>query len=296
MEPIITAAKRHLQFNRPVDLAIDITYVAYYGERGKEVNTGPDQAPVVVQGAPPTKDYEWCYKFATASIVGDNVKFTLAVRPRIKGQPLGTVVRELFWTAREHVNISTVYADSEFYAADVISALEEAGVSYIIPARSDARVQRFLNRMEKDVEVKREYGIYGPIQGEATNTRAETTLVGVPAKKSESDHVAFVTNLNVNDEIEIDRKSTKRTINRYRRRWGIEISYRSIKDFLAWTTSKVYSVRLFHFVFAIILYNMWLLADFLLKVSFDILEYRMKPRLKAKHFRILVKEVLTGFG
>lgn len=45
---------------------------------------------------------------------------------------------------------------------------------------------------------------------------------------------------------------------RYSRRWQIENEYKSIKgDFLAKTSSKDYRVRLFYFVFAVLLYNIW---------------------------------------
>ena len=55
---------------------------------------------------------------------------------------------------------------------------------------------------------------------------------------------------------------------RYSRRWQIENEYKSIKnDFLAKTSSKDYRVRLFYFVFAVLLYNIWRLTDFLLKAG-----------------------------
>lgn len=84
-------------------------------------------------------------------------------------------------------------------------------------------------------------------------------------------------------------------VNRYSRRWGIENSYKTIKDFLAWTTSKDFVVRLFYFGFAVLLYNMWLLVDFLVQVSLD-LEHRYKPRVTAKRFLNLARKQLTAPG
>ena len=40
-------------------------------------------------------------------------------------------------------------------------------------------------------------------------------------------------------------------------------------SFLAKTSSKDYGVRLFYFVFAVLLYNIWRLTDFLLKAGVD---------------------------
>nr|WP_273741585.1 transposase [Natrinema soli] len=74
----------------------------------------------------------------------------------------------------------------------------------------------------------------------------------------------FATNLSVGaDEAET-------FCRRYRRRWQIENEYKSIKnDFLAKTSSKDYRVRLFYFVFAVLLHNIWRLTDFLLKAGVD---------------------------
>jgi len=47
--------------------------------------------------------------------------------------------------------------------------------------------------------------------------------------------------------------------------------YKSIKhDFLAKTSSKDYRVRLFYFVFVVLLYSIWWLTDFLLKAGADV--------------------------
>jgi putative transposase len=51
----------------------------------------------------------------------------------------------------------------------------------------------------------------------------------------------------------------------YSKRWGIETSYRVKKhSYLPKTTSKNYLVRLFYFMFSVLLYNLWILADILI--------------------------------
>ena len=71
----------------------------------------------------------------------------------------------------------------------------------------------------------------------------------VPSTSGEGMTV-FATNLRVGpDEAET-------FCRRYSHRWQIENEYKSIKgDFLAKTSSKDYRVRLFYFVFAVLLYN-----------------------------------------
>jgi hypothetical protein len=283
IEVMLAQAKRHLEFDRPVELAFDITYVAYYGERDELV---------MVSGAPDSKQYDWCYKFATASIVGNNVKFTLALRPVQKGETYGEIVRDLYWAAREYVSIRRVYADRAFFSADVLLSLQETGSEYIIPARKNSRIKSEIRRMTHDVKVNQEWVIHGDTEGGPTNTPVETTLALVPSTKKEDTTVAFATNMDIDDEISLDRRETKGLMGWYSRRWGIENSYKTIKDFLAWTTSKEFPVRLFYFGFAVLLYNMWLLVDFVVQVSLDCVEQRTKPRITAKRFLAFVRRSL----
>jgi len=283
---MVNEAKHHLEFDRPAEVAIDMTYVAYYGER--------DELEMV-QGTPNSKAYDWCYKFATLTVVGENVKFTLAMRPVAKGERVGEVVRDLYWTAREHVSISTIYADAEFCSVDVIRACEEAGVKYLIPTPKNVRVKRFIRRMKHDVAVKQDYTMYGEVLGGVTNEPGSTTLVAVPLSNDSEKTVAFITNKEVDDEIGLDRRYTKNLIDRYSRRWGIENSYKTIKDFLAWTTSKAFEVRLFYFGFAVLLYDMWLLVDLLVQASLDV-QHRYKPRVTAKRFLNIVRKYLRPGG
>jgi hypothetical protein len=271
---IVNTASRHADlFERQVTAAIDTTTVGYWAD-GDELE--------MVMGAPPDKEYDECYEFATLSVVGENTKFTLAMRPRKKGEHYGEVVRDLLMKAKQYVNIDTVYADSAFAAVGVIRALEHHRTKYVIPIPKNVRVKRFIQRMDNDVAVKHDHVMYGQVLGSPQLAPAKTTLVAVPSHNDEDKTVAFITNKDVDDEIGVERRWTKGVIDKYSRRMAIENSYKQIKDFLAWTTSKEYCVRLFHFAFAVFLYNIWLLTDLLVKKALGI--DQLKPRLKAKRF------------
>jgi hypothetical protein len=299
---LVNCANHYIEFTRPVTVAIDMTYVAYYGD--------PDEIKLVTGSAPSSKDYDYCHKYGTISIVGENVRFILGLVPVDEGSeenytevnakppqfietstdeeaedtPVkGTVVRVLLEIASKHVRMSTVYADAEFTACDVVAACEEYGVDYVIPKPKTPSVKRFIKRMNHDVAVKQNYAMYGHVRGQPTNTRIETNLVAVPSSKTEGKTVAFITNKDINDEIQLDWDETQVVIDRYNRRWGAEVSYCSLKDFLAWTISKEYPVRLFHFSFAVVMYDCWRLADFTVQLEMDC-DIRYKPRGKAKRF------------
>jgi hypothetical protein len=304
---VLTRAKPKLEFETPVMLSIDITYVAYYGDRDELVR---------VQGAPEDKSYEWCYKFATANVVGENVHFAAGMLPvghadyhdpdvypgKDKSYRVGDVVRRLV----DHVSnicrirVKRLFADKEFYATEVLGTLEQRGIFYVIPAPRDDRVKRFIARMNEDVDgdkqvtVKQSHPVHGPVKHGVSNTKAETTLVGLPPDE-DYDHVqVFATNLDVTDEIGLDRRWATKQMQRYRRRGGIETSYSKIKEFTPWTTSTEFSIRLFHFGFAVLLYDLWLLVDFLVQTLIEVVEFRAKPRVTAPRFRgFLRREVST---
>lgn len=68
--------------------------------------------------------------------------------------------------------------------------------------------------------------------------------------------------------------------------WKILVAF---QRFMPSTTSKDFSVRLFYFGFAVLMYNLWLMVDFLVQFSMDI-ELRFKPRITANRFRRYIEE------
>ena len=69
-------------------------------------------------------------------------------------------------------------------------------------------------------------------------------MFAVPHKHNEGEHIWFVTNTDVTEE------TVYAYAHAFRRRWGIETSYRKITEFLPKTSSPTFSVRLFYFSLA----------------------------------------------
>ena len=77
----------------------------------------------------------------------------------------------------------------------------------------------------------------------------------------------------------------------YGKRWGIETGYRlKAQDFKPRTTSKNYTLRLFYFLFTVMLYNLWVLTNVIVGVK---LYGRVpnKPLITAKRFAIILYKV-----
>ena len=274
---MVNRAKRHLEFKRPATVAIDITERPYYGKEA-------DSKWLADLRGYSGKRYDWAFRFAAISIVEENVRFVLGIEPVPASFDYASLVGSLLETARRHVSIEMVYADRAFATTGVVSTLIDHSVDDLIPVRKNTRIKREISRMRRDVKVIPEYGFYEGTEGGTTYGRAETTLALVPSTREEGKTVPFYTSLDVDDTIGLDRRRTVNIVNQYRRRWGIENAFKSLKTFLPYTTSNEFGVRLFHFVFGVLLYNLWRLIDFLVQQSIEDCEVRYKPRLKAKRF------------
>ncbi|WP_058981060.1 transposase [Halobacterium sp. CBA1132] len=255
-ERLLSQIESEATFRRPVTVAIDITTIPYHGD---------------VEGMPMvsgTKEkHERAFKFATLSIVGRNVPIILAIEPvressswdENPSNKVHRVVRRLIQRAQEHVPIEMVLCDREFDSIQTFQTLSNLGVEYLIPKRISNQERDAIDQMEED-------GVNVAVQPGTMHTDSGShsmRFLYVPSNSGDGTAV-FATNRVVKPA------ETEIFCDRYRQRWQIENEYKSIKnDFLAKTSSRDYRVRLFYFVFAALLYNIWRITDVLLKAGVD---------------------------
>jgi IS4 transposase len=128
------------------------------------------------------------------------------------------------------------------------------------------------------------------VKHQGSKSTVSSTLVLLPPDEDDETHgrdhpQPFITNLSgITDELAIDRRSAVRQIEQYQNRAAIENTYTSIKKCAAKTTSKAFEIRWFHFGFACIIYNMWLLVDLLTQERIGVIETRKQPRIKLSRF------------
>lgn len=279
---LVNEAKHYPEFKRLADVAIDTTYVEYYG-----VGEGLEEWLWDTSGYEKVAS-DLAFKFATLVIVGENIQFNLAFMPVPKGldHEHAIIVEQLLDGALNHLSsIETVYADRAFATKDVVDVLNNETVDYVIPVPQNKRIKREIAKLRRhpfrDVKVLKNHGIAG---GTGSRTRADfvyTNLPIVPAKYSERlDYISFYTNKDVDDEFGLDRRETKRIVNRYRFRAGIERGYLSMKEYSPKTSSNDYRLRLFYFGFGTVVYNLWRLVDFRIQKKLEDHEVRPQPVLK----------------
>jgi IS4 transposase len=263
------------EFFRAGIVAIDITEAnPFTGDR-----TGHEDEIIGTK----EKTDEYAYQWATVQLVGNAVPIVLDARPVRKGESRLEIVKDLLDSAEEMVHVDNVLMDREFDSQHVLEMLSQRGLSYVVPKRMQssekAQAKRLLQRDQDRYETDRKLHL-------GKNEWHETTLIYRRKEDSEHDdhrqYSVFMSNCGSGHLTE------------YGYRWEIESGYKSIKRFMAATTSKDFGLRFFYFAFACLLYSIWRAVDLLVQVELTG-EYEHSPMVTADNTLTLLKKE-TGIG
>jgi len=213
----------------PVPLAIDTHDEMFYG----------DPSAAGVTGTRNRKGTNYAYKFATASVLVNGKRMTVAVVPFTTGPMVDHVRRLMDQVSSLGIKVKYLLFDRGYHSVGLIRYLESAGIKYVI---------HLIGRMHAVAGEDRSYTTdsHSRRKGEQATFRL-VTLMGKGLL------YAFATNMTATP------KGIRKT---FRRRWGIETSYRMIRSFLPRTTTKLYRIRVLYFYTAVLLYNLWVLLNF----------------------------------
>jgi IS4 transposase len=263
------------EFYRAGIVAIDITEAdPFTGDR-----TGHEDE--IIGTKEPTDDY--AYQWATVQLVGNTVPLVLDARPVRRGESRKEIVEDLLDSAEDLVHVDNVLMDREFDSQHVLEMISQRRLSYVVPKRMQtserAQAKRLVQRGVDRYETDRKLHL-------GNNEWHETTLIYRRKEDSEHDdhrqYSVFMTNRGSGHLTE------------YGYRWEIESGYKSIKRFMAATTSKNFGLRFFYFAFACLLYSIWRAVDLLVQVELTD-EYEHAPLITANNTLTLLKKE-TGIG
>jgi len=216
--------------SKPLTLAIDWHDIMYYGN--------PKAEGVV--GAMPKNGSCIAYRFATASVLLNGQRLTLAVAPMLDRSALWHVKHLLTCIAELGLAVKLLLFDRGYCSAALMRYLDEGGFKYIIHIPwHGKRLKAGVDRLHTTTSHKRR--------------DVEQVTFRLVTVRQKGKLLIFATNTSFR------RRWVRRT---FRRRWGIETSYRLIGLFLAKTTSRLYRLRLLYFFLAVVLYNLWVLYNF----------------------------------
>ncbi|UCF12295.1 MAG: transposase [Thermoplasmatales archaeon] len=225
------------------DVAVDFTEWYFYGDRS---------TPMVV-GKEPDRGTTKCYKFATINIVEAGKRFTLLALPVGPFDEKENLLRKIISYAQDRIKIRRVYVDRGFFDSKAIKLFNSFHLKYLMPATKIPTV--------KDVmEIAAVPSVI--IDFEMKDITFNLVIVEEELERGQKVKRAFATNEEYDEN---DVNLAERLFNLYGKRWGVETSYKVKKhSYLPKTTSKKYLIRLFYFMFSVLLYNLWILADILI--------------------------------
>jgi putative transposase len=235
------------------NVAIDFTEWFFYG----------DKSSFMVVGKEPERGTASCYKFITINIVEAGKRFTLLALPvsALDNVNKDKLIRTLLSYALQRIKIRQVYVDRGFFDSKVLKMFEHFHLKYLMPGIQQYNIKQLLNVIPAPSVVNDFY-----------LKDVKINLVFLEKELENGNIVKWVYATNEDyDSKEID--LLEKIFDLYGKRWGIESSYRVKKQYLPKTTSKNYLIRLFYFMFAVLLYNLWILADILIWLAlFGIVE------------------------
>jgi hypothetical protein len=250
--------KMRLLFSK-VTVAIDCTDKLYYGDKN-------DRGVV---GTKHQRGTSYCFRYMTVHIVIGDAKITLLSLPVKPLSDKAKLVDVLLTYAEENAKIGLVLLDRGFFSKAVLKVLEKHQVKFLLPVPKNKLVKKMIKEAHTNKHFVTTYWF-----------KQKKTVVGMftmffvldpncKEKQIWKRYQVFGTNLPVTNQ-------TREVFAEiYRKRWGIETSYRIEKhEFLAETTSKSCAFRLFLFLVAMILYNFWIILRCILGEKFYVRRWK----------------------
>jgi len=237
--------KMRLLFGR-VTVAIDFTDKPYYGD-------GNDPGVIKTRHHPGTN---YCFRYITLSVVIGDAKITLNALPVNPLSDKTKLVDRLLTEAkRMHIRINLVLLDRSFFTQEIVKIMDKHRLRFLFPVIKNKLVKKMIVDAHKSKNYVHKYKFT-----KGKKPTASFTIFFILDPDSHERQIwkryhVYGTNLPVTN----NNRHVFAEI--YRMRWNIETSFRVEKqEFLAQTSSKSYRFRLFLFLVAIILYNLWILA------------------------------------
>jgi len=239
---------RLLRRRRDWDVAIDLHDVPYYGER--------DGAPGARRGQRKggTDTY---FTFATAVLLNHGCRYTVGLLPVQSPKPEPAVRLLLGQLRQAGVRVRRLLLDRGFYAAEVVRLLQERRVPFIVPVIRRGRLGdggkasgtlAFFRKSRGGLFTYR-WRRRGKKNGSEVEVQvAVTSAPGRRGKRRRRLVYAYWG---------LGAVSGPWLAAQYKRRFGIETSYRQLRQGLAPTSSKDARVRLLLVGLALLLRNVW---------------------------------------
>ena len=222
--------------------AIDFVNIPFYGEektRGDTIRTRPRQG---------TSRF---YAYATIYLIKKNKRYTLALKYIQSGETLKDIIDFLLnEVEKSGFKIKELLLDRQFFTVGVINYLQKREIAFIIPCVKRGRSGGIRNLFVGRKSYSTEYTMRSP-NGEATFQ----VNVGVKYSKGKYNRngLEYFAYAVYNMDAPVNN-----TFKEYRKRFGIESSYKQMNKARARTSTKNPVLRLLYVGLGFLLENIWI--------------------------------------
>ena len=279
---ILRLAQRHFRrgfWKKAFPVAIDCTDNPFYGDR---------TTPGIV-GGKKKGGTNWFYRFAALTLIQPHLRFTLAEYPVLPLENLVEVVRKLISKAEAVIRIKEIEVDRGFFNTKIVQFLTEGHYKFLMPAVKNTPIKEAIHAYHQGTGPSCfAYQFKAAKAGEGNKPFTVFLVKGdqkeAPRRKNAQKppdpvdlyHV-FATNKKVRNHAP---QALQRLADQYRARWGIETGFKMVNLFHIKTTSTNFVIRLFFQLFAVVLYNLWILLNLLQQSKHQIGYILPTPRVK----------------
>lgn len=245
-------------FRKSRPIAIDLTLIPYHGQAHQNEKE-------VYRSAPKSGTTHF-HAYATAAVVHKGHRYTLALVRVEQGTPMKDVVQRLLKIIRSRgVKIRYLLLDKGFFSVEMITYLKRAGVGFVIPAMVRGRKPK---RGKKATGLRairqKKNGYYQQTLHSNTGGKPRSTRVTicVASKSYQHKKTGKRRTKKLMYAISKVRLTPKAIRELYRRRFGIETSYRQMHEALIKTSTRNPAYRLLFIGIALVLRNVWVWLHF----------------------------------
>ncbi len=302
---IIKNAVENKEFNYDVVAAMDVHDVSRYTKVGFDGSCRKRKCNDIktVVGTKPKNGTCYAHKYMTIQNLKMDKEMPSYVLAFDRVLPLtdNTKIAEtLIDEAESKINrpISLILGDGGFDDVDTMKMFFRKRKDFVVRADQDEKVKRVILEKTKkpDYHVEFDY-----VKGNKYNSVTVNLVIAkvkwlkkngikYPLVKNQDRCLAFFTNLRPRENETLG-DFCLRIARLYKKRWGIETGYRDIKDFEGKTHSLVDSVRLFLYIQAILLYNIWVQINFMYKDDPDRIKY-FKDGITKDFVRFIIEQAI----
>jgi putative transposase len=239
---------------RPLRVIIDLTLLPYYGEHSLD-----DLTIYRGQRKAGTRS---SFAYATAYVLLHGQRFTPAVTPVTRSERLEDVLQELLHlVSKAGLKTGLLLLDRGFYNAEIIGYLQRARRPFLMPVTCHGRDADHPQGPSGSMVFKlmKKSGWFTHTVGDPKKKGRATARVSICVKRGRTTdrHGRKKWHTRVYAYWGITPKRVDWVKKTYRKRFGIETSYRQMNQCRIRTTTKKFDVRFFYVAIGLLLRNLW---------------------------------------